>query len=150
MLRALNGVAPDPVSVAVREPTLDDVFLALPADVAWRNLRIQLRTPQALVFATIQPVIFVLLFRYAFGGAIHVPGTDYVDFLMPGIFAQTVALGAVGTCGPASWSASVPCHWPGSPRSAWWSRSATRSPGASRPSACGSATARRSGRLRCH
>jgi len=57
----------------------------------------QLRTPQALVFATIQPVIFVLLFRYAFGGAIHVPGTNYVDFLMPGIFAQTVAFGAVGT-----------------------------------------------------
>ena len=41
------------------------------ADVAWRNLLTQLRTPQALVFATIQPVIFVLLFRYAFGGAIH-------------------------------------------------------------------------------
>jgi len=35
------------------------------ADVAWRNLLTQLRTPQALVFATIQPVIFVLLFRYA-------------------------------------------------------------------------------------
>jgi ABC-2 type transport system permease protein len=67
------------------------------ADVAWRNLLIQLRTPQALVFATVQPVIFVLLFRYAFGGAIHVPGTNYVDFLMPGIFAQTVAFGAVGT-----------------------------------------------------
>src|SRR4029453_15618180 len=67
------------------------------ADVAWRNLLTQLRTPQALVFATIQPVIFVLLFRYAFGGAIRVPGTNYVDFLMPGIFAQTVAFGAVGT-----------------------------------------------------
>jgi len=67
------------------------------ADVAWRNLLTQLRTPQALVFATVQPVIFVLLFRYAFGGAIHVPGTNYVDFLMPGIFAQTVAFGAVGT-----------------------------------------------------
>jgi ABC-2 type transport system permease protein len=67
------------------------------ADVAWRNLRTLLRTPQALVFATIQPVIFVLLFRYAFGGAIRVPGTDYVDFLMPGIFAQTVAFGAIGT-----------------------------------------------------
>jgi ABC-2 type transport system permease protein len=67
------------------------------ADVAGRNLRTLLRTPQALVFATIQPVIFVLLFRYAFGGAIRVPGTDYVDFLMPGIFAQTVAFGAVGT-----------------------------------------------------
>jgi len=67
------------------------------ADVAWRNLLTLLRTPQALVFATIQPVIFVLLFRYAFGGAIKVPGTDYVDFLMPGIFAQTVAFGAIGT-----------------------------------------------------
>ena len=66
-------------------------------NVAWRNLLIQLRTPQALVFATVQPVIFVLLFRYAFGGAIRVPGTNYVDFLMPGIFAQTVAFGAVGT-----------------------------------------------------
>jgi ABC-2 type transport system permease protein/oleandomycin transport system permease protein len=67
------------------------------ANVAWRNLLTQLRTPQALVFATIQPVIFVLLFRYAFGGAIHVPGTNYVDFLMPGIFAQTVTFGAIGT-----------------------------------------------------
>jgi ABC transporter DrrB family efflux protein len=67
------------------------------ADVAWRNLLTQLRTPQALVFATIQPVIFVLLFRYAFGGAIHVPGVGYVDYLMPGIFAQTVCFGAIGT-----------------------------------------------------
>jgi ABC-2 type transport system permease protein len=66
-------------------------------DVAGRNLLTLLRTPQALVFATIQPVIFVLLFRYAFGGAIRVPGTDYVNFLMPGIFAQTVAFGAIGT-----------------------------------------------------
>jgi ABC-2 type transport system permease protein/oleandomycin transport system permease protein len=66
-------------------------------DVAVRNLRTLLRTPQALVFATVQPVIFVLLFRYAFGGAIHVPGVNYVDFLMPGIFAQTVCFGAIGT-----------------------------------------------------
>jgi len=66
-------------------------------DVAGRNLRTLFRTPQALIFATIQPVIFVLLFRYAFGGAIRVPGEDYVDYLMPGIFAQSVAFGAVGT-----------------------------------------------------
>lgn len=66
-------------------------------DVAWRNLLSLLRTPQALIFATIQPMIFVLLFRYAFGGAIRVPGVDYVDFLMPGVFAQSVAFGAVGT-----------------------------------------------------
>jgi ABC-2 type transport system permease protein len=67
------------------------------ADVAGRNLRVLLRTPQALVFATIQPVIFVLLFRYAFGGAIRVPGVNYVDYLMPGIFAQTVCFGVIGT-----------------------------------------------------
>jgi ABC-2 type transport system permease protein/oleandomycin transport system permease protein len=41
--------------------------------------------------------MFVLLFRYVFGGAINVPGTDYVDFLMPGIFAQTVVFGAMAT-----------------------------------------------------
>ena len=67
------------------------------AAVAGRNLRTLLRTPQALVFATIQPMIFVLLFRYAFGGAIRVPGVNYVDYLMPGVFAQAVAFGAIGT-----------------------------------------------------
>ena len=66
-------------------------------DVAGRNLRTLFRTPQALIFATVQPVIFVLLFRYAFGGAIRVPGVSYVDFLMPGVFAQSVAFGAIGT-----------------------------------------------------
>jgi ABC-2 type transport system permease protein len=67
------------------------------ADVTGRNLRTLFRTPQALIFATVQPVIFVLLFRYAFGGAIHVPGVDYVYFLMPGVFAQSVCFGAIGT-----------------------------------------------------
>lgn len=65
--------------------------------VAGRNLLTIVRLPQLLVFSTIQPVIFVLLFRYAFGGAIRTPGLDYVDYLMPGIFAQTVAFGALGT-----------------------------------------------------
>ncbi|HVM05582.1 MAG TPA: ABC transporter permease [Acidimicrobiales bacterium] len=65
--------------------------------VAGRNLRTIVRLPQLLVFSTIQPVIFVLLFRYAFGGAIETPGLRYVDYLMPGIFAQTVAFGAMGT-----------------------------------------------------
>jgi ABC-2 type transport system permease protein/oleandomycin transport system permease protein len=67
------------------------------ADVTGRNIRTLFRTPQALIFATIQPVIFVLLFRYAFGGAIRVPGVDYVYFLMPGVFAQSVCFGAIGT-----------------------------------------------------
>jgi len=65
--------------------------------VAGRNLITLVRLSQLLVFATIQPVIFVLLFRYAFGGAISTPGLAYVDYLMPGIFAQTVAFGSMGT-----------------------------------------------------
>jgi ABC-2 type transport system permease protein/oleandomycin transport system permease protein len=80
-------------SLAVRVSTA----FADTADVAGRNLRILLRTPQALIFSLIQPVIFVLLFRYAFGGAIHVPGVNYVDYLMPGIFGQAVCFGAIGT-----------------------------------------------------
>jgi ABC-2 type transport system permease protein/oleandomycin transport system permease protein len=65
--------------------------------IAGRNLLTIVRLPQLLVFSTIQPVIFVLLFRYAFGGAINTGGIPYVDYLMPGIFAQTVAFGAMGT-----------------------------------------------------
>jgi ABC transporter DrrB family efflux protein len=61
-------------------------------DVASRNLRSMLRMPQALVFALIQPVLFVLLFRYAFGGAIHVPGVPYADYLIPGIFGLATDL----------------------------------------------------------
>jgi ABC transporter DrrB family efflux protein len=64
--------------------------------VAGRNLIALRRVPQLLVFSTIQPVIFVLLFRYVFGGAITVPGTAYVDYLMPGIFIQTAVFGAMG------------------------------------------------------
>ena len=63
-----------------------------------RNLLAITRIPEALFFSTIQPIMFVLLFRYVFGGAIKVPGgLPYVDYLMPGIFVQTVAFGAVST-----------------------------------------------------
>ena len=65
--------------------------------IMWRNLINLRRNPQLLVFATIQPVIFVLMFRYVFGGAIRVPGVPYVDFLMPGIFVQTVVFGSLTT-----------------------------------------------------
>jgi ABC-2 type transport system permease protein/oleandomycin transport system permease protein len=56
-----------------------------------------MRLPELIVFVAIQPVMFVLLFRYVFGGAIHVPGGQYVNYLMPGIFVQTVAFGSVTT-----------------------------------------------------
>src|SRR5438309_3097737 len=55
------------------------------------------RIPEELVFATIQPVMFVLLFRYVFGGAIAVSGTSYVNYLMAGIFTQTVIFGSTTT-----------------------------------------------------
>ena len=63
-----------------------------------RNLLVWMRVPAYLVFTVIQPVMFVLMFRYVFGGAIpvNVPG-GYVNFLMPGIIAQTAAFATFGT-----------------------------------------------------
>jgi ABC transporter DrrB family efflux protein len=71
--------------------------------ITQRNLIAYRRVPQLLVFSTIQPVIFVLMFRYVFGGAVGSvtlpPGKvfPYVDFLMPGIFAQVVVFGSLAT-----------------------------------------------------
>jgi ABC transporter DrrB family efflux protein len=63
-----------------------------------RNLIAYTRIPEALFFSTVQPIMFVLLFTYVFGGAIHPPsGVPYVNYLMPGIFVQTVAFGSVST-----------------------------------------------------
>ncbi|MEI7547428.1 MAG: ABC transporter permease [Actinomycetota bacterium] len=65
----------------------------------WRNLTMLRRVPQLLVFAIVQPLIFVFMFRYVFGGAINSGsiGVPYVDYLMPGIFVQTVTFGAINT-----------------------------------------------------
>jgi len=65
--------------------------------LARRNLKRIPRQPDLLVAYTIQPVMFVLLFVYVFGGAIQTPGFDYVDFLMPGIIAQSIAFGGFTT-----------------------------------------------------
>ena len=55
------------------------------------------RRPEALSDATVQPIVFVLLFAYVFGGAIDVPaGGSYREFLMAGIFAQTIVFTAFG------------------------------------------------------
>ena len=61
--------------------------------LAKRNLARIPRQPDLLIAYTIQPVMFVLLFVYVFGGAINTPGFDYVDFLMPGIIVQSLAFG---------------------------------------------------------
>jgi ABC-2 type transport system permease protein len=66
--------------------------------IAWRNLKGMSRTPEVIMFSTIQPIIFVLTFRYVFGASIELPGgLSYVDFLMPGVFVQTVCFGAMNT-----------------------------------------------------
>src|SRR5580698_2886753 len=63
-----------------------------------RNLIAYTRIPETLFFSTLQPIMFVLLFRYVFGGAIPIPfHVPYVDYMMPGIFVQTVMFGAVST-----------------------------------------------------
>jgi ABC-2 type transport system permease protein len=65
--------------------------------ITWRNLLALTRTPEAMFFSTLQPIMFVLLFAYVFGGAIAIPHLKYIDFLIPGIFVQTVSFGSVST-----------------------------------------------------
>jgi ABC transporter DrrB family efflux protein len=67
--------------------------------ITWRNLLAYIRLPQLLVFSTIQPIMFVLLFRYVFGNSINLsdPSVSYVDYLMPGIFVQTAVFGVIAT-----------------------------------------------------
>ena len=62
-----------------------------------RNLLRYIRIPALLVFSTIQPVMFILLFAYVFGGAIRTPGGSYRQFLIPGVLVQTVVFGSTAT-----------------------------------------------------
>jgi ABC transporter DrrB family efflux protein len=86
-VEAGNIVRPPKAGSAVRD------MLA----VTGRNLTSIKRVPQLLVFTLIQPIIFVVLFRYVMGGSIRVPGVSYVNYLVPGIFIQTVTFGALQT-----------------------------------------------------
>jgi ABC transporter DrrB family efflux protein len=65
--------------------------------IAERNLVRLPRAPDLLLAFTVQPVMFVLLFVYVFGGAISTPGYDYADFLIPGIIVQNIAFGGFVT-----------------------------------------------------
>lgn len=79
-----------------RSTLLEDAWV-----LAGRVLRGYIRVPQSLFFSFVQPVMFVLLFRYVFGGSLGVIterlGLSYVDFLMPGILVQTIIFGAAAT-----------------------------------------------------
>ena len=128
-VRRLDSAGVEVEDLAVRRPTLDDVFITLTghaaeeaseedeeADamshaisdtlvLAKRNLIRIVRAPDLLTAFTIQPIMFVLLFVYVFGGAIQVPPSfdSYADFLIPGIVVQNIAFGgfatALGLCG---------------------------------------------------
>lgn len=67
--------------------------------IAKRNLYRYLRLPQLLFFSSIQPIIFLTLFNFVFGGAIgsEVPGGEYINYLLPGILVQTTLFGATNT-----------------------------------------------------
>jgi ABC transporter DrrB family efflux protein len=93
-----TGVRPAPVRYqpVVGRPRLVWAFLDAMV-LAKRSILQTVRIPSLIVFVAIQPIMFVLLFRYVFGGAIRVPGGQYVNYLMPGIFVQTVAFGSITT-----------------------------------------------------
>ncbi|MBV9607623.1 MAG: ABC transporter permease [Solirubrobacterales bacterium] len=61
-----------------------------------RSLRAIPRVPERLLDVTVQPIVFILLFLYVFGSAIHVPGISYKDYMFPGIIGQSLAFGVIG------------------------------------------------------
>ena len=106
--------------------------------LARRGVINTLRTPEALIDVTLQPIIFLLMFTYIFGGAIaHGSQHDYLEFLLPGILGQTIAMGGIAigststtTSRRESSTASAACRSPG-PRHwsapSWPTSSATAS-----------------------
>ena len=84
-------IASEPTRLTLGEVLADSRVMAA------RQLRKTLRKPVYVIFAFVQPVMFVLLFRFVFGGAIDTGDVDYVDFLMPGIIVQTAVFGALMT-----------------------------------------------------
>jgi ABC transporter DrrB family efflux protein len=67
------------------------------AGVAKRNLLRIWRTPRLLLIGTLQPALLLLLFRYVLGGAIRIPGGNYVDYVVPAIFVEAVLIGCMTT-----------------------------------------------------
>jgi ABC transporter DrrB family efflux protein len=79
------------------QPMTAFVALGDIAAVTRRNVMHVWRVPQLLFFSAVQPIMFVLLFRYVFGGAIQVPGGHYANYLLPGIFVQVALFGGAST-----------------------------------------------------
>jgi ABC-2 type transport system permease protein len=84
-------IAPDRSGRAAQRYVRDTLLLTA------RSLRSIPRVPERLLDVTIQPIVFILLFLYVFGSAIHVHGISYKDYLFPGIIAQSLAFGIIGS-----------------------------------------------------
>ncbi|MPZ98034.1 MAG: ABC transporter permease [Dehalococcoidia bacterium] len=87
-------------SIAVPAPTSSNKLSWVVSDalvMAKRNIIRMSRRPDYVIFSTIQPVMFIVLFNYVFGGAIATGTANYIDFLIPGILIQTVLFGSFNT-----------------------------------------------------
>jgi ABC transporter DrrB family efflux protein len=91
MMSTIDAAIPDRARLTLGETIADSRVMAA------RQLRKILRRPTYVVYLFVQPVIFVLLFRYVFGGAIDTGAISYVDYLMPGIITMTAIFGALTT-----------------------------------------------------
>jgi ABC-type polysaccharide/polyol phosphate export permease len=91
MMSTIDAAIPDRARLTLGETIADSRVMAA------RQLRKILRRPTYVVYLFVQPVIFVLLFRYVFGGAIDTGDIGYVDYLMPGIITMTAIFGALTT-----------------------------------------------------
>ncbi len=86
---------PEPAPAHARRATMAGVRDT--GGVAKRNLLRILRNPRLLVISAIQPAMLLLLFRYVLGGAIHIPGGSYVDYIVPAVFIEAVMIGGMAT-----------------------------------------------------
>ena len=89
-----------PAASALRRPTGLSTWFSDGWATTKRNLLKIRRLPDVLVFTTLQPIMFVLLFTYVYEGVIDIPGISYTEFIMAGIFAQTIVFGS-------TWSGSA-------------------------------------------
>ncbi|HET9896807.1 MAG TPA: ABC transporter permease [Streptosporangiaceae bacterium] len=87
-----------PAAGVPARPRGNSALLAATGTLTARNLRRMVRVPTLIALVTVQPVLLVLLFAYAFGGAVHVPAVPrYIDYLLPGIVLLAIGFGASQT-----------------------------------------------------
>jgi ABC-2 type transport system permease protein/oleandomycin transport system permease protein len=93
----VDGTAPAPApSRAVSNHLPRTAAITDAMVIAGRNLKDLVRTPQLIVFSVVQTVMFLLLFRFVFGGSIHIPGLSYVNFIVCGFMAQIAIFDGFG------------------------------------------------------